>query len=304
MLPSIRYRRVGFALLVGSVFFLTAVRAEQKCPVRAFRAAPEVHNMFNAQQELDLDDIEAGLLEERYEVISDAGLTAHVTAINNRLLSSFPITGKNIRIILIETPKAEAFSTGTSRLYISRRMVAALHNDDELAGLLGHELAHILTHQNAIVVSQVFHDCLDVSVVADRNDIADKFNRMLNSTGWNSRTLQSTARRMQQNEETGQLDADRFALHALAAAGFSPRAYAEFFDRFAGTHGKRGNLLTDLSGSTTPNERRLRQIYKSLHSLPHSCRDIPSPAPSSEFLAWQAEVTRWPGSTFPNRGSK
>ena len=304
MLPSIRHRHVGFVLLVFSVFFVTAVRAEQKCPVLAVRDAPEAHNIFSAQQEFDLGDIEAALLEERYEVIADAGLTAHLTAINNRLLSPSPISGTNIRIVLIETPEAVAFSAGASRLYISRRMVAALHNDDELAGLLGHELAHMLRHQNAIVVSQVFHDFLGVSVVEDRNDIAEKFNRMLNSSGWHSRTFPSTAQRLQQNEGTSQQEADRFALHALAAAGFSPRAYAEFFDRFAGTHGKHGNLLTDLLSITTPNERRLRKIYKSLHSLPQSCRDMPSPPASPEFLAWQAEVVRWPSSTSPRRGSK
>ena len=78
---------------------------------------------------------------------------------------------------------------------------------------------------------------------------------------------------------------------ASAAAGFSPRAYADLFDRFAATGGMRGNLLTDQLGITTAEERRLREIYKSLHSIPKPCREKPSLPGSPEFLKWQAEVT-------------
>jgi hypothetical protein len=60
-------------------------------------------------------------------------------------------------------------------------MVALLRNDDELAELLGHELGHILVHQNAIIVSQLFREILGVDVVSDRKDISDKLTRMFNS---------------------------------------------------------------------------------------------------------------------------
>lgn len=303
ILPRIRRRGV-LALFAFSSLFLGAVRAEQKCPALAIHDAPKAKNIFNVQQEMELGDIEAELLEGSYQVVSDAALAEHVTTINNRLLASFPAIKPNIRIILIETPEADAFSVGTSRIYLTRKMIALLRNDDELAGLLGHELGHMVTHQNAIVVSEAFDEMLGVSTGGDRRDIADRFNRMLNSNGWNTATFQNSVRRIQREEEVRQYDADRFALYVMASGGFSPLAYAELFDRLAATHGKRGNLLTDLFGRTTPNQRRLREIYRDLHSLPNSCREFPAHRPSPEFLAWQAEVSNWSNSTFPKRGSK
>jgi predicted Zn-dependent protease len=290
MHPLVRHRNLGLLLMSLALFFVGPVRAQQKCPVVVIRKARQAHNIFSTQQELDLAEIEAELLEESYQVIPHTGFAEHVTAVNNRLRSTLPARSADIRIVLIDTPEAGAFSAGPSRIYITRKMIGMLRSDDELAGLLGHELAHTLTHENAIVVSQVLQEFLDVSTVGDRTDIADKFTRMLNSPGWNTRTLPSTAQ-SGQREEKAQYEADRFALYAMAAAGFSPRAYAQLFDRIAATYGNRGNLLTDLFGITTPNERRLRQIYKSLHSLPKAYRAIPSPPTSPEFLAWQAEVT-------------
>jgi predicted Zn-dependent protease len=74
-----------------------------------------------------------------------------------------------------------SFSAGPERIYITRKMVALLRNDDELAGLLGHELGNFLMHQNAIVVSQLFHKILAVNAVSDRTDIPEKLRRMLDS---------------------------------------------------------------------------------------------------------------------------
>jgi predicted Zn-dependent protease len=64
-------------------------------------------------------------------------------------------------------------SVGPERIYISRKMVALLRNDDELAGSLGHELGHILAHQNATIVTQLFHEILGVNAVSVRKDISE-----------------------------------------------------------------------------------------------------------------------------------
>jgi len=90
-----------------------------------------------------------------------------------------------------------------------------------------------------------------------------------------------------------QYDADRVALYVAAAAGFSPQAYVELFDRSAGTNGSSGSFLTDFFGETTSNLRRLREIKKTLRQLPRPCRDI-APAGSAEFLTWQAAVISYP----------
>jgi len=86
-----------------------------------------------------------------------------------------------VHVVVIDTPEAESFSVAPERIYITRKMVALLRNDDELAGLLGHELGHILAHQNAIIVSQLFREILGVNVVSDRKDISDKLISMFNS---------------------------------------------------------------------------------------------------------------------------
>jgi predicted Zn-dependent protease len=172
-------------------------------------------------------------------------------------------------------------------------MVTLLKNDDELAGLLGHELGHILAHQNATIMSQLFREILGVSTVGDRKEISETVTRLVASIDRDRKLLRKSAQIIERQEAIHQYEADRVALYASAAAGFSPQAFAELFDRSANTNGKAGNLMTDFFAATTSNTRRLREIKRALKQLPWPCREI-APASSTEFRTWQAAVISYP----------
>ena len=281
-------------VLVALFFFVgDTARAQQSCSVRVPIRIPAAADIFSAQQERVLGDIEAEMVESSYDVAYDQELAVHLNAIAGRILSQLPHDQARVRVILIDAPSAQSFSVGPERIYVSRKMVALLKNDDELAGLLGHELGHILAHQNATIVTQLFHEILGVNAVSDRKDISEKLQLMFNDMDHDEKLLRKTAQIMQQQEGDHQNQADRVALYASAAAGFSPQAYAELFDRSAGTNGSAGSMLTDFFGTTTSDLRRLREIKKALKQLPRPCREV-VPAVSPEFRTWQAAVMAGP----------
>ncbi|MGB6676131.1 MAG: M48 family metalloprotease [Terriglobales bacterium] len=276
------------SLFIFCVFVGGTVRGQQSCSV-TLAPIPTAAQIFSIQQERTLGDIEAEWVETDYHVAQNDKFAAHLNAIAGRVLSQFPREQARVRVILIDFPAAEAFSTGPERIYISRKMVALLRSDDELAGLLGHELGHIVTHQNAVIVSQLFREILGVSAVGDRKDISEKLRRMLDSVDRDKEMLRKAANVIEQREEINQKGADRVALCAAAASGFSPRAYMELLDRTAETNGNRGSVLDDFFGTTTSNRRRLREMKKALKQLPQPCREI-VPSASAEFRTWQAAV--------------
>ncbi len=286
--------RSSATLVVLVVLVGAGLRAQQQaCSVTPVLRVETAPNIFNAQQEEALGDVEAEWVEANYSVVHDEALASHLDTLAGRIFSQLPQDQTRVRVILIDTPEADSFSTGPGRIYITRKMVSMLNNDDELAGLVGHEMGHILAHQNAIVVTELFHEILGVDSVTDRKDISDKLMRMLASLDRDKKTLQKGRRIVQRRGDVQQCDADRVALYAAAGAGYSPQAFVDLFERFAKTDGSTGSLLGESFESPGSNRTRLREIRKALKGLPGPCREFVATR-SAEFRTWQAAVLSYP----------
>ena len=67
------------------------------------------------------------------------------------------------------------------RIYVSRKLVAAAQSEDELAGVIGHELGHLVAHESAIDMTRRMREVLGISGVNDRADVYDKYNQLIES---------------------------------------------------------------------------------------------------------------------------
>ena len=246
--------------------------------------------MFSDQQEIDLGDAMAEAVALRINIIQNDELTAHVREVGNRLIQYLPSTKLNFRFYLIDLPEVNAFSIAGGRVYLSRKIVAFTHNDDELAGVLAHELGHIVTHQSAIEMTRAFRDVLGVTQVGGRDDVFRKFHQYVEN-------IARKHHRSRGEEEKHQIVADQISLYALARAGFNVQAFPEFWDRFEELHGKTGSWVTDLFGTTTPAQHRLREMIKNMGALPPGCADRSMSANEAEFKAWQSAVVDYDNGT-------
>src|SRR5262249_44137635 len=168
------------------------------------------------------------------------------------------------------------------RIYISRKMVAFARNEDELAGILAHEIGHIYTHQQAIDYTRWFKERLRVTQVGGRDDIFSRYHQLLESRDKGELGAKREARE--------QLVADQLAVYAAARAGYNMRAIAEFWDRFTETKGNTGGFWSDFFRTTTADSKRLREMLKTSAAMPAACVEK-QPAVSQEaFNKWQSEV--------------
>lgn len=253
----------------------------QVCPQPPALERVSGKNIFNEQQEIDLGDVSADALAHEFALIDDPTLTPHLEELGGRLAQFLPPNHLKFRFYLIDLPEVNAFSLAGGRIYVARKLVALARNDDELAGVLAHEMGHIVTHQLAISATRMLKLVLGVTEVGDRSDIYDKFQRLMEN---------ERRKPIHGGESEGdQYVADQIALFAMARAGFAPQAYVDFWDRFNETHGKTGSWVSDLFGHTKPEQKRLRELLKSVSAMPAQCAQIVATS-SSAFSAWQGKV--------------
>jgi len=234
-------------------------------------------NMFTEQQEQWLGEILDAKERSDFNAIDDP--EGRLQKLGERLLAQLPPTQMHFHFTIIDSPELNSFGVAGGWIYIHRRMISFTQNEDELAGLLGHEIGHVVAHDIAVRVSDWFRQ-IGITSVGDKQDIFAK---------WNHFVDQRNKVKSHVNEDNEQLVADRIGLYAMTRAGYDPNRYAEFADRLLETKGKTGSFLSDLLHITSPESKRLRELIKNTAPLAKGCI-VPRVADAEHFAKWKSGI--------------
>ena len=238
---------------------------------------------------MHLGDAVAEHIQRDHRVISDEQLTSHLRKIGERLTKHLPPTALRFQFFLFDVNDVNAFTLPGGRIYVSRKMVAFAKNEDELAGVVAHELGHIVARHSAIDMTSLFRDVLGVSQVTDRADIFARYNQLIENAARKPKAFEKL-----QNHESGtQNVADLIGLYVMSRAGYDPQAQAALWDRYFELKGKTGGFLADMFGRTKPEQKRLREMLRGLSSLPADCIGKRISPNAEEFQNWQAAVVSY-----------
>src|SRR5215469_2728470 len=167
---------IAFVLVVGSV-----ASAQTNCHALEAPSIDPSKLLFSPQQEQELGEIVRQQMESRFRVIEEGQVTSYLKRVGARVSQHLPDTGLHYEFLLYDQPEIQAFSMPGGRVYLSRKMVAYLHNDDELAGVLGHELGHLAARQQALDMSRAFRDVLGIKTLPADEDLYGLYNQFVES---------------------------------------------------------------------------------------------------------------------------
>ena len=240
-------------------------------------------NIFNETQESYLGDVIAEQIERDFRVIRDDEANRIVRAIGEKISRHLPATSLRFQFIVVDMPVVNAFAVAGGRIYVTRKLVAFVNNEDELAGIIGHELGHAIVRHGSADISRLFREVLNVDHVGDRNDVFQKYHMLLDRR--NTKRI-----RFKRNHlDDQQMEADRLGLFAMIAAGYDPSAFATAMGRLTEAKGTGGGFSSIFTG-TPPEEKRLRVMLKAISAIPPNCVEKRSDTSAADFLAWQSYV--------------
>ncbi|HZB45199.1 MAG TPA: M48 family metalloprotease, partial [Pyrinomonadaceae bacterium] len=256
----------------------------QDCAPPPIVANAKSSNLFSPEQEMIFGDLTFENLADEIRLVRDEQLLAYANRIGARLAKHLPPTGLRFQFHLMDIPHVNAYNIPGGHVLLSRKLVAFVNNEDELAGIVAHELGHAVVRHGATDMSEALRKILNVKSLGDRRDVVEKYNLLIER----ARTKSISRRRGHEDEQ--QLEADRIGLYAMVAAGYDPSAFTSAFARLTESRLKGGNWFSDLFGNATPAEKRVRELVRATESLPPTCREGRSAKATEEFLKWQADA--------------
>lgn len=184
---------------------------------------------------------------------TDPRRQATIDEIVARLTAPLPVRLYTFRALVADNPTVNAFAAPGGYVVVFRGLLARTRSAEELAGVLAHELQHVLHRHATRALLQ--RASMGVLIGALSGDPTGALGFGLDS----ARTLATLEYSRQLEEE-----ADAEGLRMLLAAGVDPAGMQAFFERLAGEARGMPRLLNYLSTHPSPEDRleRLRTLAR------------------------------------------
>jgi len=110
-------------------------------------------NSFSAERDLNKEQKLGKKLseniEKKYEVIEDSNQNSLIAGIGNKLAEASEMREMQFHFRILKKDGPNAFSIPGGYVYVTYDLFDYIHSDDELAGILAHEIAHVI-HNHAL----------------------------------------------------------------------------------------------------------------------------------------------------------
>src|SRR5271157_3491204 len=185
-------------------------------------------NFFSKQQDVQLGQETAAQVRKQMTVIKDPTLTAYVKAVGKRLMASreamasgFPFTFE-----VVADPSINAFALPGGPMFINTGLLRAVDNEAQLAGVMGHEMSHVILRHGTNQASKanlIELPAMLAGELAGNGSMMGQLAQLGIGFGADSVLLKFS--------RTAESQADRMGSHLMAEAGYDPMEMAKFFDK-------------------------------------------------------------------------
>ena len=243
-------------------------------------------NLFKPDQDVKMGQEYAQEIERQYQVVSDPTLHAYVNRIGSRLVNAiegdkFPFTFK-----VVNDPSINAFALPGGPMYVNTGLIAAADNEAQIAGVLGHEMGHVMLRHGTNQASKanlIQIPAMIAAGVLDKGGMIGTLTQLGIGLGANS-VLMNFSR-------TAENDADLFGARLVHKAGYNPVELARFFEKLEAQNGRSGKLQEFFASHPNPGNR-IKNIQSDMRFYPQ--KSYASAAITPELAQARAIIAKLP----------
>ncbi len=158
----------------------------------------------------------------KYRVYDKPELTKYVNLVGLTVASASARPDGHWLFGVLDTPQIAAYSGPNGYIFVTRGAIAAMEDEAELAGVLAHEIAHVINKDglNAVKTAEFSQAALDIANAEARTQAFQKMGTAL--------AKEVLEKGYSQSQETA---ADSQAVRLVMEAGYDPRGFVRFLKR-------------------------------------------------------------------------
>jgi len=225
-------------------------------------------NKYTPQQDVQIGREAAAEVRRQYPIITDERIAAYLTALGDRLVAAAPPDLKQPVYEYSFTPvnlkEINAFALPGGPMFVHRGMFDAAASEGEVAGVMAHELSHVLLRHGTANATKAENPWLALGQIAGAIGSAVVGGAAGSAIAQGSQFGLGTV--MLRYSRDFEKQADLMGAQIMARAGYDPRALAHMFETIEKQVGQEG-------GGT-----------------PQWLSDHPNPGNRTEYITKEAEA--------------
>jgi predicted Zn-dependent protease len=216
-------------------------------------------NIVSEEQELQMGAQFADELSKELKFIRDPSVVAYIDSLGQAIARVSQRNYIPYTFQVVDTDEVNAFAVPGGYLYVNRGLIEAAESESELAGVLGHEIGHVVGRHSARQMSQQYglQVLAGLALGQNPNALAQMTANIL-AVG----TITRYSREMES-------EADSYGVQELYAAGLDPNGLATFFDKLEEMRkGKGGGALEKFFATHPDPGLRASTVREQVAKLP------------------------------------
>lgn len=215
-------------------------------------------NWYSIEKEIALGKAYAMEIERVAKIVDDPIIAEYVNRVGQNLVRNsdckVPVT---IKVIDTEEPNAMALPGGF--FYVNTGLIALAENESELAGVMGHEIAHIAAR----------HGTRQATRAGLTNLATIPLIFMGGWTGFGVRQAASVAIPLGflSFSRAFEREADLLGLQYMYKAGYDPNGFVDFFERLEALEKRKPGTISKAFRSHPPTADRIEEAQKNISEL-------------------------------------
>jgi predicted Zn-dependent protease len=234
-----------------------------KLATTSMEALSKASRSLSPEEEHYVGRAVAARLLTTYPLLSNKQLTSYLNSVGQTvaLHSDIPATFGGYHFALLDSPEVSAFACPGGTIFISRGMLESTQNEDELAAVLAHEVAHV-NHRDGVNSIEKSRWTEAVTVIGaeaaksyGNREVAQLVSLFEGSIDDVFKTLVVNGYGRSQ-----ELAADEFALTILSRAGYDPAALSGYLARMA----EKGKFAGGIMKTHPATDERINKVKDAL----------------------------------------
>jgi len=215
-------------------------------------------------------------LQQRGAIVQDPELTAYIQSIGNQISVHAHDGEQRFTFFIIDDPQVNAFALPGGFIGVHTGLITTTSNENELAGVLAHEIAHVSQkHIARMIESQGQTSLLTTAATLAALLIGGLGGADGKTISAAVQVAQGAALQQRINfTRENEYEADRVGINFLYEAGFDPQGMPSFFQTLSRRSGVSGQQVPEFLRTHPVSTNRIAETRNRAELLP--ARQVPS----------------------------